>query len=88
MAVLGLGEEVLKMNLETLVMPGRMKVLKKKKKKKRKRPTKTGVKSKGHKNQCRVSSGYIWNKIDTLLLDYNPKYKLNVHKLVHSNINK
>ena len=60
----------------------------KKKKKKRKRPTKTGVKSKGHKNQCRVSSGYIWNKIDTLLLDYNPKYKLNVHKLVHSNINK
>lgn len=34
MAVLGLGEEVWKMNLETLVMPGRMKVLKKKKKEK------------------------------------------------------
>ena len=28
MAVLGLGEEILKMNIETLVMPGRMKVLK------------------------------------------------------------
>ena len=33
MAVLGLGEEVWKMNLATLVMSGRMKVLKKKKKK-------------------------------------------------------
>ena len=52
MAVLGLREEVLKMNVETLVMPGRMKMLKKKKKK-RKRPTKIGVKSKGHRNQCK-----------------------------------
>ena len=33
MAVLGLREEVLKMNVETLVMPGRMKMLKKKQKK-------------------------------------------------------
>ena len=33
MAVLGLREEVLKMNVETLVMPGRMKMLKKKTKK-------------------------------------------------------
>ena len=44
MAVLGLGEEVWKMNLATLVMPGRMKVLKKKK---RKKSTKIEVKSKG-----------------------------------------
>ena len=36
MAVLGLREEVLKMNVETLVMPGRMKMLKKKKQKKEK----------------------------------------------------
>ena len=36
MAVLGLGEEILKMNIETLVMPGRMKVLKKQQQKKEK----------------------------------------------------
>lgn len=36
MAVLGLGEEVLKMNVEALVMPGRMKVLKKQQQKKEK----------------------------------------------------
>ena len=42
MAVLGLREEVLKMNVETLVMPGRMKMLKKKKTKKGKDPQKLG----------------------------------------------
>ena len=66
------------MRLEHLVVPAIKEVLKKQN---------DSIMSKGHKSQAeRAPNGKIWktlsNKINNIVLDYNPKCKINIHEAI------
>lgn len=74
---LGLGQEMSKMNLEPLVVAESKKVL-------QKENSNDGYILKGHRSQPKeltmAKTNNFSNKMNKVVLDYSPKYELNVHE--------
>lgn len=81
--ILELEQEICKMSLGYLIVPESIEGLKDKQ---TKNPTWIGFVQGTHEPTGRVPSGQSWNnlinKINRVVLDYNPKYKLNIHESI------